>query len=153
MEKMILSPIGVVRSEVREKQQPGFDWWSIVSEICIDSELTEGLDGLEEFSHLVVIYWMHLAADKDKMAIKVQPRGRHNLPPVGVFASRSPYRPNPLGKSTVKLLERRGNILKVTGLDALDGTPVLDIKPYIPDYDSVSKATAPPWTKHHRPRR
>jgi len=152
MESMQVRPIGVIRNDVTEKQKPGFDWWSVVSEITVDAELTEGLDGLEEFSHLVVIYWMDRATDKEKMAIKVQPRGRRNLPPVGVFASRSPYRPNPLGKTTVKLLQHKGNTLKVTGLDALDGTPVLDIKPYIPDYDSASNATAPPWTRHHQPR-
>ena len=64
---------------------------------------------------------------------------------MGVFATRSPNRPNSLGKATDRLLERRGNILKVKGLDAIDGTPVLDIKPYIPGYDSVKRAKAPSW--------
>jgi tRNA-Thr(GGU) m(6)t(6)A37 methyltransferase TsaA len=64
---------------------------------------------------------------------------------MGVFATRSPSRPNPIGKATVRLLSRRGNILKVRGLDAIDGSPVLDIKPYIPGYDSVKGARVPAW--------
>lgn len=149
---MPLKAIGIVRSEIKQKQKPSFNWWQVVSEIVIDEDLAEGLDGLSEFSHIIVLYWMHQAVDSEKMAIKVCPQGRHNLPPVGLFASRSPYRPNPLGKATVRLLERRGNILRVAGLDAIDGTPVLDIKPYIPDYDSAADARAPKWTKHHRPK-
>lgn len=149
---MTLKPIGVVRSPVKERKKPGFNWRDIVSEVHVNSELAEGLDGLDEFSHIIVIYWMHQAVDGDKMAIKVCPRGRHNLPPVGLFASRSPYRPNPLGKATVKLLEHRGSVLKVAGLDAIDSTPVVDIKPYIPDYDSAADAHAPQWTQHHRPK-
>ncbi len=149
---MTLIAIGIVRSEVKQKQKPSFNWRQVVSEIVIDDDLAEGLDGLSEFSHIIVLYWMHQAVDSEKMAIKVCPQGRRNLPPVGLFASRSPYRPNPLGKATVRLLERRGNILRVAGLDAIDGTPVLDIKPYIPDYDSAADARAPKWTKHHRPK-
>ena len=64
---------------------------------------------------------------------------------MGVFATRSPDRPNPIGKATVRLLQRQGNILMVEGLDAIDGTPVIDIKPYIPGYDSVENAKAPSW--------
>ena len=149
---MPLIAIGIVRSEVKQKQKPSFNWWQVVSEIVVDEDLAEGLDGLSEFSHIIVLYWMHQAVGSEKMAIKVCPQGRHNLPPVGLFASRSPYRPNPLGKATVRLLERRGNILRVAGLDAIDGTPVLDIKPYIPDYDSAADARAPKWIKHHRPK-
>jgi tRNA (Thr-GGU) A37 N-methylase len=65
----------------------------------------------------------------------------------GLFAVRTPRRPNPIGKSTVRLLSRRGNILDVQGLDAIDGSLVLDIKPYIPGYDSASDATVPDWVK------
>ena len=64
---------------------------------------------------------------------------------MGVFATRSPDRPNPIGKTTVKIVERRGNVLRVQGLDAIDGSPVLDIKPYLPGYDSVEGARAPSW--------
>jgi tRNA-Thr(GGU) m(6)t(6)A37 methyltransferase TsaA len=70
---------------------------------------------------------------------------KQELPLVGLFATRSPYRPNPVGKAAVRLLQRRGNVLRVRGLDAIDGTPVIDIKPYIPGYDSATDAKAPQW--------
>jgi tRNA-Thr(GGU) m(6)t(6)A37 methyltransferase TsaA len=88
---------------------------------------------------------MHKLPPSQRSIIKVHPKGNHNLPLVGVFASRSPARPNPIGITTVKLLERRENVLKVTGMDAIDGTPVLDIKPYIPGDDSSTEAKTPGW--------
>jgi len=145
MPGMALKAIGIVRNEVRRKPEAGYNWQGIVSEIVVDSSLTEALDGLDEFSHIIVLYWMHQVARSGKLATKVHPRGKPELPLVGCFATRSPNRPNPIGKATVKLLERHGNILKVKGLDAIDGTPVIDIKPYIPEYDSVADARVPPW--------
>lgn len=147
---MPLKAIGHVCSGIKERKPPGFNWRQVTSEIVIEPELAAGLDGLEEFSHIIVIWWMHLSTDKSKMALKVNPKGRREVEPVGVFSSRSPYRPNPIGRATAKLIERNGNVLRVSGLDALDGTPVLDIKPFIPGYDSVEGATAPLWTQHHR---
>ena len=146
---MKLNPIGFVCNEVTEKPERGFDWRQIVSEIKITPRLAEGLDSLDDFSHIIVISWMHEATEEDKMALKVHPRGRKELAPVGVFASRSPYRPNPLGKTTVQLLERQGNTLKVQGLDFINGTPVIDIKPYIPGHDSADGADTPPWVRKH----
>ena len=136
-----LKAIGTVRSEIKEpshQKQP-----ELVSEIIIDKSLTGALDDIEEFSHIIVLWWIHKTRRPAPM--KVHPRGNPENKLMGVFATRSPDRPNPIGKSTVRLLGRRGNILKVQGLDAIDGTPVLDIKPYIPGYDSVDNATAPPW--------
>jgi len=141
---MTLKAIGIIRNKVRQMPEPGYDWRGIVSEIVVDSSLSEALDNLDEFTHIIVLYWMHLATT-GQLPTKVHPMGKRELPLVGLFASRSPYRPNPVGKATVRLLERRGNILKVKGLDAIDGTPVIDIKPYIPGYDSVSDARLPPW--------
>ena len=141
-----IRPIGIVRSRVKQKQQSDYNWQGIVSEVVIDSRFNEALDGLEGFSHIIVIYWLHQAVDPAKMALKVHPRGKQELPPAGLFASRSPYRPNPLGQKVVRLLERRDNVLRVQGLDAIDETPVIDIKPYIPGYDSVADATVPRWT-------
>ncbi len=137
-----LKTIGIVRSPAKETPKER-DWWvELVSEIVINDSLTEALDGLEEFSHIIVIYWMHKIASSE-IPLKVRPRGRKELPTRGLFASRAPHRPNRIGKATVKLLNRHNNILRVKGLDALDGTPVLDIKPYIPGYDSVDNAKAP----------
>ncbi len=145
---MTLKAIGVVRNKVRQKPKSGYNWRGITSDIVVDSSLSEALDDLDEFSHIIVIYWMHRSAATGQVSAKVHPRGKQDRPLVGLFATRSPYRPNPVGKTTVKLLERRGNVLKVEGLDAIDGTPVIDIKPYIPGYDSVDNARAPSWDDH-----
>jgi len=138
-----LKVIGIVRNGINQRPEPG--WEEVVSEIVVDSRLTEALDGLEEFSHIIVLYWMHQVPTLGQVPTKIHPRGRQELPPVGLFASRAPCRLNPVGETTVRLLERQDNILKVEGLDAIDGTPVIDIKPYIPGYDSVTDAKAPSW--------
>lgn len=136
-----LKAIGVVRNAIKQPIRRKFK--GVVSEIVVDRRLTEALDNLDEFSHIIVIYWMHRSRRPAPM--KVHPRGDPQRSLMGVFATRSPNRPNPIGKATVRLLQRRHNILLVEGLDAIDGTPVLDIKPYIPGYDSVDKAKAPSW--------
>lgn len=142
---MTLKAIGTVRNEVRRAPGAGYGWEEVVSDIVVDSDLSEALDNLDEFSHIIVLYWMHQVAAGGQMPMKVHPQGRQELPLVGLFVSRSPHRPNPIGKATVRLLQRRGNILTVQGLDAVDGTPVVDIKPYIPGYDSVAEARVPSW--------
>ena len=138
---MRLKAIGFVRSQIKQPA-PG-DWGQTISEIIIDRSLSEALDGLDQFSHIIVLYWMHRV--RGQFPLKVHPRGRLELPLTGLFATRSPHRPNPVGKATVRLLERRGNRLRVQGLDAIDGSPVIDIKPYIPGYDSVADAEVPSW--------
>ena len=138
-----IKPIGVVKNTISE---PGrYDWQTVVSEIIVNEDLKEALDRLEEFSHITILYWMHKVPQSRHSPMRVHPRGNRKLPMVGVFASRSPMRPNPIGTVTVELLERRDNVLKVVGLDAIDGTPVLDIKPYIPKYDSPAGAETPGW--------
>ena len=138
-----LKAIGIVRNGIKQPPKPG--WEKVVSDIVVSSSLTEALDNLEEFSHIIVLYWMHQATVSGQLPTKVHPMGKRELPVVGLFATRSPNRPNPVGKATVRLLQRQDNILKVQGLDAIDGTPVIDIKPYIPGYDSVTDAKVPPW--------
>jgi tRNA-Thr(GGU) m(6)t(6)A37 methyltransferase TsaA len=142
---MTLKAIGIVRNEIKRVLPASSDWGKIVSHIVIDSALTEALDGLEGFSHIIVLYWMHGVAVVGQVPTKVHPMGRQELPAVGLFATRSPHRPNPVGKATVRLLQCLGNTLKIEGLDAIDGTPVIDIKPYIPGYDSVTNAEIPQW--------
>jgi tRNA-Thr(GGU) m(6)t(6)A37 methyltransferase TsaA len=141
--EITLKAIGTVRSEVKERGRE--DTRDTVAEIVLDPSLAEGLDSLEDFSHVIVIYFMHKSHATSPM--KVHPRFRADNKAVGVFASRSPDRPNPLGKATVRLLERCENILKVRGLDAIDGTPVIDIKPYIPGIDAAAGARIPRWMK------
>ncbi len=139
--KIELKPIGTVRSPLKERERRNAN--DVTAEIIIEPGFTEGLDNLEEFSHIIVIFYFHRT--RQPAPLKVRPKFRTGTTPVGVFASRSPDRPNAIGKTTVKLLERRGNVLKVQGLDAIDGTPVLDIKPYIPGIDAVPDARVPPW--------
>jgi tRNA-Thr(GGU) m(6)t(6)A37 methyltransferase TsaA len=145
VKKLAFKPIGYVKSPVTETPKPEYDWRGIVSEIVIEPELAAGLEGLERYSHIIVIYYAHKAASPAEMALRVRYKGNPAYPMVGVFASRSPYRPNALGQKLARLLKMRDNILRVEGLDALDGTPVLDIKPHIPGYDSAEDASSPQW--------
>jgi tRNA-Thr(GGU) m(6)t(6)A37 methyltransferase TsaA len=138
-----LTPIGFVKNSLKEPKRE--DVQSVTSEIIVNEDLKEALSGIDEFSHIIVIYWMHLIPSSERSIMKVHPKRNQNLPLTGVFATRSPARPNPMGMATVKLLERRGNILKVIGLDAVNGTPVLDIKPHIPGSDSPAGAKTPGW--------
>ena len=141
-----LQPIGVVHSDFKEPTSARLDLKKIRASIEINPDLTKALEGLEGFSHIIVLYWLHRAVF-DKNNLKTYPMGNQNVPLQGLFAVRTPKRPNPIGKSTVRLLSRRGNILDVQGLDAIDGSIVLDIKPYIPGYDSAAGATVPDWGK------
>ena len=143
MTEIKLKPIGVVHNEI--KQTSYHDCKDIVSEIEIDGKWAELLDGIEEFSHIIVLFWMHKVSRDAEPPVKVHPRGRADLPLVGLFATRAPQRPNPIGITTVKLLKRRGNILTVQGLDAIDGTPVIDIKSYMIPKIARNEIRMPEW--------
>ena len=143
---MALKPVGIVRNDIKKSVSERQNLSEIVSEIVIDESLTEALDGIEGFSHIIVLYWLD-RANPEQLPLKVHPMGRKDAPRQGIFAVRTPNRPNRIGKTTVRLLQRQDNILKVSGLDALDGSPVLDIKPYIPGYDSAENARVPSWIK------
>ena len=136
-------PIGRVRCDFSEEQIKT-KRSSIVSEIIIDPKYATALDSVESYSHLFVIFYMHKVPLRETRASKVHPRGRTDMEKVGVFATRSRNRPNPIGLAVVELLERRGNSLRVRALDALDGTPVLDIKPYDP-IDVQKNVRVPKW--------
>ena len=142
-EKIELNPIGFVKTkavgeEVRHKD--------VISEIVLREDLAEALDGIEDFSHLFVMFWMHEISEEERRRMKVHPRGRMDMPLLGVFATRTPYRPNPIGLTLVELLKVKGNVLTVRGLDAIDGTPVLDIKPF-DHWDMAKDARVPEWWK------
>jgi tRNA-Thr(GGU) m(6)t(6)A37 methyltransferase TsaA len=139
---MILQPIGWVKNELKKPGRRNCE--AIVSEIVIDSNLSEALDGLEDFSHIIVLYWMNQLT-VGSVPNKIHPHGEMDLPLVGLFTTRSPRRPNPIGLTTVELLQRQGNILRVKGLDAVDGTPIIDIKPHLPGRDSSADAKVPEW--------
>jgi tRNA (adenine37-N6)-methyltransferase len=118
-----------------------------ISELIISKEYKDCLDGIEGFSHIMVLYWAHNINDKKRYVARVHPAGKKEYPLVGVFATRSPSRPNPICVTTVKLLERRGNILRVRGLDAVDGSPIIDIKFHHPSYDAPPDIKWPDWMK------
>ncbi|GIV97214.1 MAG: tRNA (N6-threonylcarbamoyladenosine(37)-N6)-methyltransferase TrmO [Herpetosiphonaceae bacterium] len=118
---------------------------AVVSEIVIDEAYAAGLRGLDQFSHILVIFWMHQASFDPSRDLLRRPRGRDDMPELGLFAQRARHRPNPIGITAVELLEVSEPILRVRGLDAIDGTPVLDIKPYVPLFDRVEHARIPGW--------
>jgi tRNA-Thr(GGU) m(6)t(6)A37 methyltransferase TsaA len=140
-------PIGSVRCPVNEMSQGG--WAKIDSEIHLDPVYAGGLQGLEGFSHALVVFFLDRAQgfDPAKQLLR-RPRGMEDMHEVGVFAQRTKYRPNPIGVTAVTLRGVEGNVIKVRGLDALDGTPVLDVKPYIPPFDRVDDVKLPPWVAH-----
>ena len=135
-----VKPIGRVRNQIKEKMRHG--WSQIESVLDIDPALSASLDGLEDFSHIIVLFWMH--KNVGPIPTKVHPQGRDDLPLTGIFATRAPHRPNSIGMTIVKLLERDGNSLRILGLDAIDGSPVLDIKPYLPK-DCITEARQADW--------
>jgi tRNA-Thr(GGU) m(6)t(6)A37 methyltransferase TsaA len=115
--------------------------------VRIFPEFCEGLREINAFSHLIVLYWIHLRDKKEeRRTLQVFPR-RHSVDvKVGVFACRSPSRPNPIGLCVVELIKIEECTLTVKGLDALEASPIIDIKPYIPRADSVPNARVPKWT-------
>jgi tRNA-Thr(GGU) m(6)t(6)A37 methyltransferase TsaA len=143
-EPAVFRPIGVVRNKVREPRMDG--WEHVRSDLIFRDDLTDALDGIETYSHILVIFYLHRVPEEERTTGRIHPRGDPRLPEQGVLATRSQRRPNAIGVSVVPLLRRRKNILRVRGLDAIDGTPVLDIKPYVPHYDSVQDAKVPDWT-------
>ncbi len=140
MDEVFFKPIGQVRNGIMEKMRHG--WGQVESEIIINPGLADSLDGLENFSHIIVLFWMHQSTGA--VPVKVHPQGRDDMPLTGIFATRAPHRPNSIGMSVVNLLECKGSVLKVRGLDAINGTPIIDIKPYLPK-DVVSEARYPEW--------
>jgi tRNA-Thr(GGU) m(6)t(6)A37 methyltransferase TsaA len=138
-----LTPIGRVRNDIKTPIHQG--WGKISSDLVLDARYTEALDGIEEYSHVLVIFWMDQTAPPE--SLKEHVRRREDLPVVGLFARRAPSRPNPIGVTAVRLLQREKNVLRVQGLDAIDGTPILDLKPYTPAFDSVENARTPEWSK------
>ncbi len=117
------------------------------SQIKIFSEYCEGVYKLEDFSHIMIFYWFHLRDnDVERATLRVTPKRHLGAPEVGVFASRSPSRPNPIGFCVAELMKVDGCKIIVRELDALEGSPIIDIKPYIPKTDAFPEARTPEWT-------
>jgi tRNA-Thr(GGU) m(6)t(6)A37 methyltransferase TsaA len=119
------------------------------AKIRIHPEFCAGLKGVGDFSHLIILYWIHLRNDEEqRRTLLVFPKRHSWNVETGVFASRSPSRPNPIGLCVGKLLNVEGCVLTVKGLDALENSPIIDIKPYIPRADAIPEAHAPQWTQN-----
>lgn len=143
--EITLKPIGYVESAVKEGKDQG--WGQEVSEIRLDAALAAGLQGIEQFSHIVVLFYMHQSSYEQTTDLVRRPQGREDMPEVGIFAQRAKHRPNPIGSTAVRLLAVKGNVLRVAGLDAINGTPVIDIKPYFASFDQRDNHTEAPWVK------
>lgn len=139
-ERVVYQPIGVVRNRVRDERAGG--WQGLRSDIVVDAVLAPALDGIEGFSHAIVVFHLDRVPDEARRERVTLARGGAAK---GVLATRSQLRPNPIGVTVVRIIERRDGVLRVQGLDALDGTPVLDLKPYVPPYDAVPDAQLPDW--------
>ncbi|MFQ5380291.1 MAG: SAM-dependent methyltransferase [Dehalococcoidia bacterium] len=136
--EVVLEAIGFVSGPVKKPRPRG--WTRIVSTVEIRSRFASRLAGLERFSHIIVVFYMDLAALAPDKPEELRLAGGRMA---GILATRSQLRPNHLGVSAVPLLGVEGTTLTVRGLDAIDGTPVLDVKPYLPEYDAHSEATIP----------
>ncbi len=162
-EPLTLYPVGVVRSPIKAPMLTATDAGltladrldkirtahrrqrQAVAELVIDPALDGVLDGVEGFSHILVLYWPHLVPPERRGLRRVHPMGRGDLPEQGIFATCSPARPNPVLVTAVRLLERRENVLRVRGLDAVDGSPIVDIKPYVHYALKIEGTAVPEW--------
>ena len=146
MAPITLDPIGHVHSP-RSEAKDDF-WGNLVSVIELDgSRFTpDAVLGLTDFSHVLVVYCFHLVSEESVVTGAYRPRGNQNWPRVGIFAQRKKDRPNQIGVSVCELLEVDGLKLKVKALDAIDGTPVLDIKPYVREFEpDPARVRQPRW--------
>jgi tRNA-Thr(GGU) m(6)t(6)A37 methyltransferase TsaA len=138
-----LHPIGFVRSRLRDlRYRDTSDERATIYLLDIYALAIAGLDG---FSHALVLTWLDRVTEEQRGTLAEHPGGDLTLPEIGVLALRTHHRPNPIGITVVRIAGLGGARLDVIGLDAIDGTPVIDIKPYLPPYDSVPDASLPRW--------
>ena len=135
-----LNPVGVV------KKQGQRAWLEVLPEYA------PALTGLQDFSHLWVFYWFHGNDNpEERRTLQVHPRRDPANPLTGVFACRAPVRPNLIGFTACRIIKVEGNVVEVADLDAQDGSPILDLKPYIPGGDAIPEAVTPGWLKRSKP--
>ena len=131
--KLKLKQIGIIHTPYKTSKEAPYQS-SLSEEVCeieVFKEYEGGLKDIEGFSHLIVLYWMHKSKGHSLLV-----KALWDTEPHGLFATRSPNRPNPIGISVMKLIKKKENILRVKSIDAIDGTPLIDIKPYIPKFDN-----------------
>lgn len=137
-----VSPIGYVKNHVVNKKDAA--WGKDISTIVLDDQYAPGLLGIDGFSHVIILFYLDRAAYDPQRHLQRRPRGRTDMPMVGIFSQRTKDRPNQIGTTSVEIVSVAENELVVRGLDAIDGTPVLDIKPYYPAFDKRD-AHVPEW--------
>jgi tRNA-Thr(GGU) m(6)t(6)A37 methyltransferase TsaA len=149
-EKIVLKPIGVIHTDASDSQIKEENR-EVTAVVEIFPSFEEALEGLDGYSHLFIISYLHKLRPDQIGFLKVKPKrltrrgfALEELPTLGVFALDSPTRPNPIGLTLVRLHKRDHRNLSVTGIDLFDGTPVIDIKAYQPDYDT-KKYSMPEW--------
>lgn len=140
-----LTPIGAVRNGRHDPRDAG--WGALESTLELHAEYRCGLAGLESWSHVIVVTWLHLDPDGETPPAdwRRHPRGRSDLPRLGVFAQRGRMRPNPIGITTCAIVGVSPDALVVRGLDAVDGTPLLDLKPHARVLDTPDSRLEPGW--------
>ncbi len=134
--------IGEVKSQVTEAVD--MDWGEVVSEIVLKPEYAPGLLGLDDFSHALILTFLHEAQYDPEVHLRRHPQENMDNPLRGIFAQRARHRPNRIGVTACEIVEVTENSVKVRALDAINWTPVIDIKPYVPVYDRKD-ATIPEW--------
>lgn len=141
-----LEPIGYVSSSRKEAIDD--DWDAVTASITLDARFTpEALQGLEMFSHVEVVFVFHQVDEADIQPKARHPRSNPAWPKVGIFAQRAKMRPNRLGVSVCRLVSVRDLTLTVASLDAIDGTPVLDLKPYMTEFAPREPVRQPSWSR------
>ena len=143
MHEIRLQAIGSVSSPVTERSDQ--DWGEVRSKIALEPEFAGGLLGLDRFSHAIVLTYLHQARFEQEKHLRRRPRNLDTMPETGIFAQRAKNRPNSIGVTTVEILHVGHDYLDAGGLDAIDGTPVLDIKPYFPHFDRIEAPRVPGW--------
>ena len=142
MSEIVMKPIGYVHNNVENKKDVA--WGQDVSTIHLEEEYYSGLEGLSDFSHAIIIYHLDKAVYDKEKHLQRRPQNREDMPLVGIFSQRGKDRPNRIGMTSVQIVNVEDTQLTVKGLDAIDGTAILDIKPYYPVYDKKD-AIVPEW--------
>ena len=144
MEEIKMTPIGFVKNDVENRKD--VSWGEDMSVIELKEEYHTGLKGLEDFSHAIILFYLDKASYERQKHLNRRPQNREDMPLVGIFSQRGKDRPNKIGMTSVKIVSVTEGTLTVKGLDAIDGTAVLDIKPYYPAYDRKD-ASVPDWVE------
>ncbi len=139
-----IRPVAYVKND---RKEPDDDYWGdVVSKIVLDESIpSEAIEGIEQFSHLEVLFYFHKVKESKIMAGKAHPRNNPDWPEVGIFCQRRKGRPNRMGLTVVELLSAEDRTLTVRGLDAIDGTPVIDIKPFTRNFIPAGEIKQPRW--------